>query len=235
MSCLLPPDKNPPEGQGTVTFSIMPKAGLATGTEIRNKSRITFDLNAPLNTNEYLNTIDNTNPVSHANALNATQPFVIFDVSWSGTDTGSGVRDYTVYVSENGGAYAIWLDHTTLTSGYFIGQAQKTYSFFTVATDQANNQEAIKTTAEASTSTPMNIVNAIDDARFFVRQHYLDFLSREPDQGGWDYWTGQITQCGSDTNCIHNKRVDVSNAFLRTGVSANRLLRLSPVPCGLRQ
>ncbi len=55
--------------------------------------------------------------------------------------------------------------------------------------------------------------NSIDDPRFFVRQHYLDFLEREPDQAGWDYWISQITQCGGDATCIHNKRIDVSNAF----------------------
>src|SRR5262249_34656245 len=55
--------------------------------------------------------------------------------------------------------------------------------------------------------------NVIDDSRFFVRQHYLDFLSRFPDLGGWDYWTSQITQCGNGATCLQNKRVDVSNAF----------------------
>jgi len=55
--------------------------------------------------------------------------------------------------------------------------------------------------------------NPADDARFFVRQQYYDFLSREPDQGGFDYWTSQITQCGTDAVCIHNRRVAVSDAF----------------------
>jgi hypothetical protein len=34
-----------------------------------------------------------------------------------------------------------------------------------------------------------------------------------PDQSGFDFWVGQIAQCGSDTNCIRNRRIDVSNAF----------------------
>ena len=46
-----------------------------------------------------------------------------------------------------------------------------------------------------------------------MRQHYYDFLSRLPDQGGFDFWAGVITQCGSDQTCIRNKRIDVSNAF----------------------
>src|SRR6185369_3524295 len=35
--------------------------------------------------------------------------------------------------------------------------------------------------------------NAIDEASNFVRQHYHDFLNREPDQGGLNFWTGQMT------------------------------------------
>lgn len=56
-------------------------------------------------------------------------------------------------------------------------------------------------------------LNPIDDARTFIRQQYLDFLNREPDPGGWDYWTSGITQCGADLLCIHNHRIDVSAAF----------------------
>ncbi|MBD0325348.1 MAG: PQQ-dependent sugar dehydrogenase, partial [Pyrinomonadaceae bacterium] len=55
--------------------------------------------------------------------------------------------------------------------------------------------------------------NPIDDARFFVRQHYHDFLNREPDQGGLDYWTGQITLCGTNAACLDQRRTAVSAAF----------------------
>jgi Tol biopolymer transport system component len=56
-------------------------------------------------------------------------------------------------------------------------------------------------------------VNPIDDAQFFVRQHYLDFLNRAPDQGGLDYWTSQITGCGNDLVCVIKRRNGVSAAF----------------------
>jgi hypothetical protein len=56
-------------------------------------------------------------------------------------------------------------------------------------------------------------VNPIDDTNFFVRQQYLDFLGREPDTSGFQFWTGQITACGSNTTCIGNNRVNVSAAF----------------------
>jgi uncharacterized protein (TIGR03118 family) len=55
--------------------------------------------------------------------------------------------------------------------------------------------------------------NPIDDPAFFVRQHYLDFLNREPDPGGLAFWTNEITSCGGDAACIEAKRVNVSAAF----------------------
>ena len=55
--------------------------------------------------------------------------------------------------------------------------------------------------------------NPIDEARFFVRQQYLDFLNREPDPAGHAFWTNEITRCGADATCINRRRVDVSAAF----------------------
>jgi hypothetical protein len=55
--------------------------------------------------------------------------------------------------------------------------------------------------------------NPIDDAQNFVRQHYHDFLNREPDADGLNFWTKEITDCGSDQSCIEVKRVNISAAF----------------------
>jgi len=60
---------------------------------------------------------------------------------------------------------------------------------------------------------PVVSPNPIDSADSFVRQHYLDFLNREPDPGGLAYWTNEITKCGSDARCIHGRRIGVSAAF----------------------
>ncbi|HEX8776248.1 MAG TPA: Calx-beta domain-containing protein [Pyrinomonadaceae bacterium] len=38
--------------------------------------------------------------------------------------------------------------------------------------------------------------NPIDNTHFFVRQLYVDLLSREPDPAGWDGWTNRINLCG---------------------------------------
>jgi uncharacterized protein (TIGR03118 family) len=55
--------------------------------------------------------------------------------------------------------------------------------------------------------------NPIDDSAFFVRQHYLDFLNREPDAAGLAFWVNQIESCGTDTACRDIRRINVSAAF----------------------
>jgi DNA-binding beta-propeller fold protein YncE len=55
--------------------------------------------------------------------------------------------------------------------------------------------------------------NALDSAQFFVWQHYVDFLNRDPDPGGLGFWSNSIQQCGSDPLCIHLRRIGVSAAF----------------------
>jgi uncharacterized repeat protein (TIGR01451 family) len=55
--------------------------------------------------------------------------------------------------------------------------------------------------------------NTIDAPDFFVHQHYIDFLGREPDASGYQFWINQITSCGADAQCTAVKRINVSAAF----------------------
>ena len=45
-------------------YTVRRKADLATGTEIRNRASIMFDTNDPIETPEWLNTIDDSKPTS---------------------------------------------------------------------------------------------------------------------------------------------------------------------------
>jgi hypothetical protein len=58
---------------------------------------------------------------------------------------------------------------------------------------------------------PETTTNVIDDPNMFVRMHYHDFLNREADQSGLDFWTGQMTNCGNSDLTVC--RVNVSGAF----------------------
>jgi subtilisin family serine protease len=91
--------------------------------------------------------------------------------------------------------------------------------------------------------------NPINDAAFFVRQHYVDFLNREPDASGLAFWTNQITSCGSDTQCTEVRRINVSAAFFlsiefqETGYLVYRIYKagfgdlpnLAPVPVAFNE
>ena len=55
--------------------------------------------------------------------------------------------------------------------------------------------------------------NPLDTPEYFVRQQYLDFLGREPDQGGLDYWSGELRACGVNVDCLNARRIGVSAAF----------------------
>jgi hypothetical protein len=57
--------------------------------------------------------------------------------------------------------------------------------------------------------------NPLQNNGFFVRQQYLDFLSREPDPSGFNAWVGVLNRCDASysPDCDH---VTVSAAFFRS-------------------
>ncbi|MET0645445.1 MAG: DUF4214 domain-containing protein [Pyrinomonadaceae bacterium] len=55
--------------------------------------------------------------------------------------------------------------------------------------------------------------NLSDNSQFFVAQHYRDFLSREPDSSGLNFWVNEIESCGANASCREVKRINVSAAF----------------------
>jgi hypothetical protein len=75
--------------------------------------------------------------------------------------------------------------------------------------------------------------NPINQAGFFVRLHYIDFLNREPDAGGLAFWSDQITSCGTDQACVEIRRINVSAAFFlsiefqETGYLVERVYRVA--------
>jgi hypothetical protein len=55
--------------------------------------------------------------------------------------------------------------------------------------------------------------NPLENQDFFVRQQYYDFLNRIPDPAGFNYWTNELNQCGTDAACLRLRRIGVSAAF----------------------
>jgi hypothetical protein len=75
--------------------------------------------------------------------------------------------------------------------------------------------------------------NPVDSSAFYVRQHYHDFLNREPDSQGLQFWFTNIESCGANAQCREVKRLDTSAAFFlsiefqRTGFLVYRVYRSS--------
>ncbi len=86
-----------------------------------------------------------------------------FQVSWSGRDLGplgqavSGIANYDIYVSENGGTFVPWLAKTRLVSATYVGKLGSRYAFYSVATDGNGNRQATPGTPDAQTT--VSIVN----------------------------------------------------------------------------
>jgi glucose/arabinose dehydrogenase len=55
--------------------------------------------------------------------------------------------------------------------------------------------------------------NPLDTPDYFVRQQYVDILGREPDEGGFTYWSEEIILCGTNAACVNARRREVAAAF----------------------
>jgi len=123
--------------------------------------------------------------------------------------------------------------------------AESTESFSITLSNVVGSGTSLGTAATASVGIIDNDAvtgaNPIDNpnAVFFVRQHYLDFLNREPDGPGLLFWTNEINSCGSDQACTEVKRINVSAAFFlsiefqETGFLVYRLYKAAYNPPGI--
>ncbi len=152
---------------GWVGFSIEPEKGLTTGTQVKNQAFVNFDGLGPFNPAPkeapFVNTIDAIPPVSNMTASQLERNTI--QLNWTGEDdlNGSGIRDYSIYVSKNGGIYEPFLVHTTNTSAIFKDESGRTYAFYSIARDNAGNIEDKPEKPDAlfgsNTTSPASITN----------------------------------------------------------------------------
>jgi hypothetical protein len=134
-----------------VLFTVMPRAGLPTGTEVRNHGVIAFDANPPVETPAWLNTLDSTLPESQVLALAPVKDSTRFAVRWAAGDTTADVRDYTIMVAEDSSEYRPWRQNVTATTDTFAAEPGRRYAFYSIARDSSGNLEAAPPAADAST------------------------------------------------------------------------------------
>ena len=162
--------------------------------------------------------------------------------------TGSDESPLTVAYSTTGGTASAGSDYAQV-SGTLLFQSGERLKSFTIPIfndDLTEGGETINVTLSNPAGGRLGTIsqavvtilddeseNPINDTTFFVRQHYLDFLGREPDADGLQFWTDNIRQCGTDLQCREVKRINVSAAFFLsiefqgTGFFVQRLYRLS--------
>jgi Calx-beta domain len=132
------------------TFPQQPKLSTANDPRINGQAKISFNNLAPILTDPVFITLDNDAPTSKVATAIANGTNI--NVTWAGTDASSGLAAYDVYVSIDGGEYQIWQNRTIDTSGTYVGEAGKTYSFYSVATDNVDRLEFKTPLAETSVS-----------------------------------------------------------------------------------
>jgi len=124
-----------------VLFRIKPIFGLSTGDAIRNTALIQFEVFEPIETNEVVNVVDDEPPLSNVNQLPIIHSTPSFTVNWTGNDFHSGVKTFSIFVSDNSMDFISWLTDVAYTSATFTGIMGHTYSFYSCARDNVGNQE----------------------------------------------------------------------------------------------
>ncbi len=142
----LPPNVTPPQGEGWVAFTVNAKPNLASGTTIKNSATIVFDMNNPIATNEYINTLDYSAPRSTMKSIPTRMTASKLIVRWSGVDdqNGSGVESYTLYAAKDSGAFAPIGSTTADSMVVNVDTYTHRYSFYALAKDNVGNVETTR-------------------------------------------------------------------------------------------
>ena len=102
-------------------------------------------------------------------------------------------------------------ENVTVNGSYTVTPSRANFSFSPVS--QSFVHPGSHTDASFTATFTASGLNPLDTSEYFVRQHYTDFLSREPDESGFNFWVNQIEGCGGDASCREVKRMNVSAAF----------------------
>jgi hypothetical protein len=134
------------------------------------------------------------------------------------------------FITDANGNYRF--DNVETNGFYTVRPSRANYSFSPA--EQSFSQVGNSTEATFTATAASGFDNPLDTPEFFVRQHYLDFLGgREPDESGFNFWSNQMLECGSDAGCLESRRINISGAFVRsieflnTGGLVDGLYRIS--------
>ena len=151
MQGFLPVNYDGESGIGEVMFDVSLKGRFADGTEIPNKASIVFDINEPILTPTWVNTVDAVCPESHVTNV-VQQNDSIATIYFEGDDARSGVWKYNLYVQYGDGSSWIKFAECGADSSYvdFRYSDGLDYGFCVLATDSAGNVEKKELTREGA-------------------------------------------------------------------------------------
>jgi hypothetical protein len=144
----LPPNQTQPEGEGSVGFVVDAFPGLSTGTVVANQAEIVFDVNEPIVTPVWINTVDVDAPVSSVQPITGTEEGPV-TIEVEGSDLGSGIQTYALYVAEANGPFELY-EISREPTFEFEGEEGVLYGFYSIVTDFVQNTEGPKDEAEAT-------------------------------------------------------------------------------------
>ncbi len=171
----LPPNVNAPEGEGFVSFSVDLKPNLANGTQIKNKATIIFDKNFPIETNEFVNTLDLVPPTTSMSKATFNEKADTINVICKSEDEGAGVNSYLFFVSKNGEDYAYCGQSVTGNFAFPVidGTTEDTFSFYVLASDNVGNMERVVPTA-IDADTGIKDIRIVDDPNATLKVYTVD-------------------------------------------------------------
>ncbi|PYS38373.1 MAG: hypothetical protein DMF71_16960 [Acidobacteria bacterium] len=119
----------------------------------------------------------------------------------------SGTQNRLTITDANGDYH---FDSVETNGVYTIAPARANYSF---SPPQRSFSQLGQHTDAVFTGSLSGSANPLDTTEYFVRQQYLDFLGREPDEAGFNFWVNNLQSCGGNAGCLDAKRRDTSAAF----------------------
>lgn len=114
-------------------------------------------------------TVDSLPPTSTIDPLPNITDQTSFTVSWTGSDSVSGIQYYDVQYRYNGGPWTIWLPQTLATSAVFQNADDGLYEFEVRAVDNLDQKEPFIDEAEAT-------IVVDSEPPFIVPQDYLPIV-----------------------------------------------------------
>jgi len=143
---------------GWFEFSVQPDPGLHTGTKLENQAWVKFDnlefFPAPPD-GPWVNTIDAGAPSCNVLVSLANGTEMVCTFSGSDDSGGSGIKDYTIFMSDNGGPFQSTLNHVKTSPATLNGVPGHTYRFYSVARDNIGNTESAPAAPDSTLTIPI--------------------------------------------------------------------------------